>query len=670
MTETNEISAEPNLAINQKSSKSLAQRHIAKLREESLALRAQSDTFSAEVAQLEELFRHSEEANVGAGPESEKKIWESLQRLLHKRYLAEMNSLRTAAALTGRQLPMKAPSTSSESDTSYASSPASHLPADKLDDVGSKLTTSGGESGDSGSDKGWSPQKSIESGNDSTDTPPHSNDEGSALEDSEERGSVFSFSPGNEKNASDSPINKPSAPPSEVVVPKPKWFSKPPESTVPMVPFGAVLNSTVPPVSSLGQQDACSLTMPQSKWSYTERMTKPKRAHTEHASAKVAASKCDTGNSAAEVAAAKCAAARERSAAEVAAEKCAAAMERSAAARLALKEVPVEVAELPKVQIPLKEPAPPAPKEVRHSELIAQAREARVAAARKSKPVDESRVPLHKSQPNVPSTGRPDGTFPPHLREMADELKHQISALQSSFGVSRANSSPLDKGTDEMHQFNHEAEKAVAKARDALDRAPQKQAPPFGSTGHTSPRPSNFGSTSPRKVDQSIGNPLTSSKGSPPPPPPMQSGLKVQRDSMRDQSLGQSAPNLPMYPCDAGLPRGSPRASPRASPTASPRASPFNGSQGLHCTAPTLPRMPSSQAQVWNPDAAPGHGPQWTSPALTSRGGHVPSPAQHGRQGLVTPQALPSQGYPYSQVPQGQRMPSYAWNQSQQTGRR
>eukprot|EP00746_Dinoflagellata_sp_MGD_P070328 gnl/MRDRNA2_/MRDRNA2_28796_c0_seq1.p1 gnl/MRDRNA2_/MRDRNA2_28796_c0~~gnl/MRDRNA2_/MRDRNA2_28796_c0_seq1.p1 ORF type:complete len:657 (-),score=120.21 gnl/MRDRNA2_/MRDRNA2_28796_c0_seq1:29-1999(-) len=651
MSETNAISPAP---LNQKSSKSLAQRHIAKLREESLALRAQSDTFSAEVAALEELFRHSEDTQVGAGPESEKKIWESLQRLLHKRYLAEMNSLRTAAALTGRQLPMKAPSTSSESDTSYASSPASHLPTDKLDDVGSKLTTSCGESGDSGSDH----MKSIESGNDSTDTPPHSNDEGSAtpplsndegsaLEDAEERGSVFSFSPGHEKNASDSPGNKPSAPPSEVVVPKPRWFSGPKiTGPNPTVPFGAVLNSTVPPVASLKQTDDSRPTK-QSTRSHTERMTKPKRADTEHVSTRVAPSKCD--DTKLKVSTSKCNDTG-YSAAEVAAAKCAAAMERSAAAMVALKEVPVEVQGLPKVQAPIEEPAPAAPKEVRHSELIAQAREARAAAARKSKPTDESRVPLPKQQANMPP-------FPPHLREMADELKQQISELQSSFGVSRTTSLPLDKGADEM---NHEAEKAVAKAREMLERAPQKQSP-FGSNGYTSPRPLNFGSTSPRPDRSSVGNPLTSCKGSP--PPSMQTGLKVPRD----HALGQSAPNLPTYPCDAGLPRTSPRASPRASPTASPR---FNGSQALHCTAPTISRMPPSQAQVWNPDAATGHGPQWTSPALTSRGGHVPSPAQHGRQGRVTPQALPSQGYPYSQIPPGQRNPSYAWNQSQQTGRR
>lgn len=309
--------------------------------------------------------------------------------------------------------------------------------------------------------------------------------------------------------------------------------------------------------------------------------------------------------------------------------KWAAAMERSAAAMAASKEVPVKVPTAPyskKVQAPLREPAPAAPKELRRGDLIAMAREARAAAAKAMEQPEPKTMRAHPTKADLDSS-----SLPPHLKEMADELKHQISELQSSFGVSRTAASSPDAGIDALHR---EAERAVTKARQWQDSAPQVP-PPFHAV-----------------------KPL---KGAPPASTTL--GLQTKHDHF----LGQSAPNLPTYPYDSGLPRGSPRASPRESPRESPRASQFQGPQDLHSTAPTLTGLSSAQMQLRRPDAS--------SPGLSSRGGRVSpspssSPPQNGRQGRNMPQNLPSQGYGHSQVPQGRRMPGYTWIGSKQTGLR
>lgn len=701
---------------NQKSTKSLAQRHIAKLREESLELRAQSDTFTAEVAALEELVQRSEEGTV-ADEESEKKIWENLQKLLHKRYLAEMNSLRTAAALTGRQLPMKAPSTSSEEDSSYASSPASHeLATDKLDDVGSRLTASG----DSSSDHG-------KSANDSTDTPQSttrctihsnevSNDEGSEKSDErdepqmsdepDEVGSVFSFSGIKKKPAE---ARKAHAPPSEGFVPAPRWISEAnkarrPESPSPKPsPFASVLGSAIPelppdhkfyaatiptmqgtpapktsPAETFAQVSARLKRTPQHAELFTSTACSP-RQQTENDSPATAAPQSARGDSSSKAVAAKCAAVMERSAvaltssrstrgytskmtendspgtptppverkspftyashslesagkmaaAKKAAAKCVEAMERSAAAQ----KIPLDVpsSDLQKKQAPLQEPAPAAPKDRSRSEILAMARVARAAAAKKVGAAEEMQVPLSSRLSKKEGESPP---FPPHLREMANELKHQINELQSALGASQAKVSAegeVDAVLLSADGFHRETERAVAKARETMERHPSRE-----SSVLVGPSPrSGIGST-----------------------PRMQGN--------RDRpALGQSAPNLPTYMREPGLPRCSPRSSPRASqfPVGQPQQP-----QELHSTAPTLTRV--APAQQRRPDASPSSQVFGKSPVVPSRGGRgspSSSPVQHGRQGQPY-SPMPRQGYGQPQVPQGLRPPGSAWYQSPLAG--
>jgi len=349
-----------------------------------------------------------------------------------------------------------------------------------------------------------------------------------------------------------------------------------------------------------------------------------------------------------------------------AATRCAAAMDRSAAAMAPPQEIPVapstegpvEVPSMPfrpKVQAPLHEPAPAPPKEVSRGALMAMAKEARKAADKMSLSSKEecdlsARPKEARADVDVPP-------FPPHLRDMADELKQQISDLQSTFGKSRAlvSASP-DAESDELHR---EADRAVAKAREMMERAPHVQAPPVGSV----PRPVQAHDLSPRL-------PLPVS----PVHVEAQSRIGVQRP--RDHSIGQTAPTLPTYKCDPGMPKSSPRASPRASP--------FSARQDLHSTAPNVTRMSPAHMHLQHTSPGPGTarggrgeaslgGP---SPVLASRGGRVSpssSPVTRDRQGRVQPSTVPNQTYQYSQ-PQavsGRRMPGYAWmGQSQQSGLR
>lgn len=699
MPDDNDISSNvpeaSEIAVPQKPTKSLAQRHIAKLRKESLELRAQSDTFTAEVAALEELFQRGEDKEAAGDEESEKKIWESLQRLLHKRYLAEMNSLRTAAALTGRQLPMKAPSTSSEEDSSYASSPASNLPKDKLDDLGSRLTSSG----ESGSDHG-------KSANDSTDTPPlsekndHSNDEGSASDksegqseeiepESEGQGSVFSFKTGHKKHLTPTltdmvlgVVHEPYTPPSEGFVPKPRWFSGTKDTGrlgvhPPSPPFGAVLGSTVPPAAVSTCNEMEHKCQPSAR-SFTYASHSAKRFATMECSASALRNSMDVRSlpcqektkaplhepalaaqkdtsrsdySAPTMVEAKCALAMERSAAalmnsaevisapfrektkapsresppaalkgasrsdysaaKMAEAKCAVAMERTAAALRNPMEVPPKPIQQ-KTQAPLREPAPAAPKDRSRSELLAMAREARAAAAKISGHVEETaarqEMRVHSARNQLDMA-----PYPPHLKDMADELKQQISDLQSSLGPYRRKvSMPPEEEVDHRHR-----EAVLAKARETMERAPQVKESTFGGSG---PYPSPTHAGNPAPSPRSIGNVTPRTPGN------------------RDHTLGLSAPCLPTY---AREPRRSPRASPRGS------QSPFRP-QELHSTAPTVARF---------------------SPTAGSRGGRVSpssSPVQHGRQGRGVPPAFANQGCGQPQFPQGR--PGHGWMQSPLAG--
>lgn len=209
--------------------------------------------------------------------------------------------------------------------------------------------------------------------------------------------------------------------------------------------------------------------------------------------------------------------------------------------------------------------------------------------------------------------------------------------------------------------MHREADMALAKARETMERAPHVQVPlSTCSVPHLNQAPPAYPASPPS---------TTPPVPPPPPVPPARSLLAAQRK--RDYSLGQSAPNLSTYTSDAGMPRSSPR----PSPMSSPRPTPFSTSQDLHFTAPNMTRVSANQLPVRRLDSSPGAGPTRTSPMLTSRVGRTTpssSPVQHDRQGRNVPSTFPQQGYAQTQtqVPQTRRMPGYSWMQPQQTGHR
>jgi len=426
---------------------------------------------------------------------------------------------------------------------------------------------------------------------------------------------------------------KSNSPPSEIAVPKCRWFSgvhnadQKSAGRPPLPPFGAVLASTVPRAGP-------PMDSPSSpKWDLSK---KPPHSFMSPRAF------MNKGYSAAKNAAAASEAALEQGSGAVAPRK----------GFSAVPPMPFER----RTQAPLREPVGISKEDLSRSDCLAMVREAQAAAAMKV-----------AGAPELPKTARPGQGSKGALKEMADELQHQISelSLQSSIPSFHRGIVPVPAEAD-FEELHREADMALAKARETMERAPLTARDPVSTCSAVSHEPPAFPAGSPRAT---------------PPVPPARSPLAMQRK--QDHSLGQSAPNLSTYPCDAGMPRGSPR-----EPKPSPRASPFSGQQDLHFTAPNMTRVSAAQLGQRRPDAEfstnldqslhqlrrPGAAPTRTSPTMNTRPGRVPpssSPREFESQRSFVPPTLSQQVLSgATQGPQTQRMPGYPWMQSPQTGLR